>query len=171
MMADAFNAFYNKFNAMVVWSGDTDGYYTQVRTNGEYRVVPSAKYFGTMVARLHIFDGSSVMLNEDTYLEPLRHYRLVYESPSTILELGGNEIKYVKVFEYVEGTAIAGIEMPNAIVELSTKITTNQGRVFTYSDIVVVNETGAYEFIVPYEEGKTKGVVVEPFVVKNVNYI
>ena len=47
----------------------------------------------------------------------------------------------------------------------------NQGRVFTYSDIVVVNETGAYEFIVPYEEGETKGVVVEPFVIREIGEI
>jgi hypothetical protein len=107
-MADAFNAFYNKFGVMTVWFGDTEGYYTQVDTYDGPLLAPSTKYFSTMVARLHIFDGRSVALSEEFYLEPLRHYRHIHESPITILIMGGQAIKYVKVFEYVKGVRIKG---------------------------------------------------------------
>lgn len=161
MMADAWNAFYNKFGAMTVWAGDTGGYYAQVQTEEGPRVVPSAKYFSTMEARLHIFDGTGVALSEEFYLEPLQHYRLIHESPSTIIAVGGQEIKFVKVFEYVKGARIEGIA-PNGtyVVEIATNVSTNQGREFTYSARTMPDSNGSYEyeFIVPYStEGPIAG--------------
>ncbi|MEA2075077.1 MAG: oligosaccharyl transferase, archaeosortase A system-associated, partial [Euryarchaeota archaeon] len=150
MMADAWNAFYNKFGAMTVWAGDTGGYYAQVQTEEGPRVVPSAKYFSTMEARLHIFDGKGVALSEEFYLEPLQHYRLVHESPSTIIAIGGQEIKFVKVFEYVKGARIEGTAPNGSLIEVSTDVSTNQGREFTYSGRTMADSNGSYEFIVPY---------------------
>ena len=156
MMADAFNAFYNKFGAMTVWANDTEGYYAQVQTEEGPRVVPSAKFFSTIEARLHLFDGTGVALSAESYLEPLRHYRLIHESPSTIIAIGGQEIKYVKVFEYVQGTKIQGSAPAGYFVEISTNVTTNQGREFVYSEQTM--SMGSYEFTVPYStEGPIGG--------------
>lgn len=156
MMADAWNAFYNKFGAMTVWAGDTGGYYAQVQTEEGPRVVPSAKYFSTMEARLHIFDGKA--LSEEFYLEPLQHYRLIHESPNTIIAVGGQEIKFVKVFEYVKGARIEGTAPNGSLIEISTDVTTNQGREFTYSGRTMADSNGSYEFILPYStEGPITG--------------
>ncbi len=156
MMADVFNAYYNKFGAITTWAGDTGGYYAQAEIEGEPRIVPSAKYYSTMEARLHIFDGTGVPLSEDFYLEPLRHYRLIHESPSTIISFGGQEIKFVKTFEYVKGARIEGTASNGSIVEVSTNITTNRGREFVYSATEMSN--GTYEFVVPYStEGPVEG--------------
>ena len=107
-----------------------------------------------MVARLHIFDGTIVALSEDGYLEPLHHYRLIHESSTTIMTMGGHEVKYVKVFEYVKGARIEG-RTPNAsLVEIATDITTNQGREFVYAQRTISN--GFYEFVAPYS---TKGPI------------
>jgi dolichyl-diphosphooligosaccharide--protein glycosyltransferase len=167
MMADAYNAFYNKFGAMTVWANDTGGYYTQVQTDQGPQVMPSAKYYTTIVARLHIFDGTGVALSEELYLEPLRHYRLIHESPSTIITLGGRAIKYVKVFEYVPGATVQGTAPFGAIVEIATNVTSNQGQTFMYAERQF--STGTYEFIVPYStEGPIDGgtnfdVTVAPY--------
>jgi len=156
MMADAFNAYYNKFGAITTWAGDTGGYYVQMEIDGEPRIVPSAKYYSTMEARLHLFDGTGVALSEEFYLAPLRHYRLIHESPSTIISFGGQEIKFVKTFEYVKGARIEGTAPDGSFVEVSTNITTNRGREFAYSAQAVSN--GTYEFVVPYStEGPVDG--------------
>lgn len=155
MMADAFNAFYNKFNAMTVWAG-AGGFYTQIKTEEGFRVVPSEKYYSTIEARLHIFDGKGVVLSEELYLEPLRHYRLIHESPSTIITFAEQQIKFVKVFEYVEGARIEGTAPNGSIVEIATNVSTNQGRNFVYTERVMSN--GTYKFIVPYStEGPIEG--------------
>nr|QNO54870.1 hypothetical protein GHJHFCIO_00020 [Methanosarcinales archaeon ANME-1 ERB7] len=156
MMADAFNAFYNKFGAMTVWFGDIGGYYTQVDTGEGPQIVPSTKYFSTIVARLHIFDGRGVALSEEFYLEPLRHYRLIHESPSNIIVMGGQPIKYVKVFEYVKGAKIKGTAPIGSLVEIATNVSTNRGRKFIYAERMMSN--GTYEFTVPYStEGPIGG--------------
>lgn len=157
MMADVWNAFYNKFGAMTVWAGDNEGYYVQVNDTGEGpRFIPSPKYFSTMEARLHIFDGRGVQLSEDIYLEPLHNYRLVHESPSTIITMGGQEVKFVKIFEYVPGAKIVGNATEGTNVLINVEIKTNQGRMFNYTQTTTSN--GSYEFIVPYStEGPILG--------------
>ena len=57
-------------------------------------------------------------------------------------------MSFVKVFEYVKGAKIECRAPSGAIVEIATNITTNQGRVFRYSQIATPN--GTYEFVVPY---------------------
>jgi len=141
-----------KFGAMTVWAGDTEGYYTQINTEEGYRIIPNAKYYSTMEARLHVLDGRGVMLGKDLYIEPLQHYRLVHESPSTTIVVDGHEIKYVKVFEYVKGAKIVGNAPNDSLVEIATIITTNSGREFVYSTRMISD--GSYEFIVPYSTGK-----------------
>ena len=74
MMADMWNALYNKYSAMTTWAGDRERYNT-----------PSY-YYTTMGARLHLFDGARVVV-EGEPISALAHYRLVHESPRFILPL------------------------------------------------------------------------------------
>jgi oligosaccharyl transferase (archaeosortase A-associated) len=69
----------------------------------------------------------------------LKHFRLVYESPTDARRPGLAEIKAVKIFEIVKGAHIPG----DGIIELP--LVTNEGRQFTYRQ---QSENG--EFIVPY---------------------
>ncbi|MFQ6062695.1 MAG: oligosaccharyl transferase, archaeosortase A system-associated, partial [Methanosarcinales archaeon] len=66
-----------KFYAITAWAGDTAGYFTQ---HG-----PSAKYYNSMEAQLHILDARK-----------LNHYRLVHESTSGYY--GQAEIGYKQVY-------------------------------------------------------------------------
>jgi oligosaccharyl transferase (archaeosortase A-associated) len=86
-MADIWNALYNKFSVMTVWAGDTEGYYVTVEREARHEVMPSAKYYNTMEARLHMFDGTStnIRISKNETIPALRHYRLVHESPLYIL--------------------------------------------------------------------------------------
>ena len=69
----------------------------------------------------------------------LRHYRLVHESPSNVFNSKTNDLKYVKVFEYVKGAHIKG----EGIIQVP--LISNTGRNFTYRQMSVNGE-----FIVPY---------------------
>jgi parallel beta-helix repeat protein len=57
-------------------------------------------------------------------------------------------VSSVKVFEYVKGARIKGRAPNGSTVMIATNITTNQGRVFMYSQMAISN--GTYEFVVPY---------------------
>ncbi len=151
-----------KFYAMASWTLDTDNYYTAVQTDQGVVTVPYERYFNSMEAKLHIFDGNG-----------LKHYRMVHESPGTSTQgqeigyknvynvlLGGNikedNTGYVKIFEYVEGATITGTAPAGESVTISTTISTSQGRSFTYSQTATSN--GTYAFTVPYStEGPVSG--------------
>ncbi|UZE92298.1 MAG: oligosaccharyl transferase, archaeosortase A system-associated [Methanosarcinales archaeon] len=59
------------------------------------------EYYKTMIVRLHFFNGENYTSPYGDQIEPLEHYRLVYESPTTVGTIEGREIRYVKIFEYV----------------------------------------------------------------------
>jgi len=61
-------------------------------------------------------------------------------------------VSFVKTFEYVKGARIEGTAPNGSFVEISTNITTNQGREFVYSERTLSD--GTYEFIVPYSTEK-----------------
>lgn len=151
-----------KFYAMASWTLDTNNYYTAVQTDQGVVTVPYERYFNSMEAKLHIFDGNG-----------LKQYRMVHESPGTNMqsqEIGyknvynvllGGKIKqdntgYVKIFEYVEGAMITGTAPVGENVTISTMINTSQGRSFPYSQTTISN--GTYSFTVPYStEGPIPG--------------
>jgi dolichyl-diphosphooligosaccharide--protein glycosyltransferase len=58
-----------KFYAITAWDCDTGGYSEWLPIGDRMEMVPTMRYFNSMEARLHIFDGVS-----------LSHYRLVHES-------------------------------------------------------------------------------------------
>jgi len=142
------------FWAMPAWTLDNDGYYQPYWTSSGYVSIPSTRYFNSMEARLHIFDGNG-----------LKQYRMVYETEAYQtdetrykqvynLVFGGNisvtDTGYVKIFEYVKGANITGTASPNETVKLNTTILTNQGRTFAYSQSTTADSQGRYEFTVPY---------------------
>lgn len=143
-----------KFYAMTAWTMDTEGYYVPVQTDSGVQYVPGQRYYNSMEARLHIFDGNG-----------LQQYRLVHEShaaPGYTSEtgyknvynvlFGGNlpltDTGYVKTFEYVEGATITGTAPAGQTVTIDNTIETNQGRSFTYSQSATSD--GTYSFTVPY---------------------
>jgi dolichyl-diphosphooligosaccharide--protein glycosyltransferase len=69
----------------------------------------------------------------------LQHYRLVHESPNNVFSSSVVDVRYVKIFEYVQGAHIKG----EGIIEVP--VITNTGRSFTYRQASVNGE-----FIVPY---------------------
>ncbi|MCX9025506.1 MAG: oligosaccharyl transferase, archaeosortase A system-associated [Candidatus Methanoperedens sp.] len=155
IVSDGYMA-YGIMDVFGIWNEDY-GYRVQVQTSQGPQVVPSSKYYDTMEAKLHIFDGNS-----------LKYYRLVHESPPNPNTEGGymeQQIKYiyntlygghipvensglVKVFEYVKGAKITGHSTPNGTVTLTNTIKTNIGRTVSYSQATSSN--GTYAFTVPY---------------------
>lgn len=145
-----------KFYAITTWALDTSGYWTQIRTPQGFQNVPSMKYYNSMEGQLHMLDARK-----------LNHYRLVHESTPGYYgqaEIGYKQVYnilsgdylepkhtgYVKIFEYVKGARIIGYAPNGTKVELNTTIKTNQGRTFPFYRTTTANETGTYEFIVPY---------------------
>lgn len=80
-------------------------------------------------------------------LEALGHYRLVYESQSSVTS-GGQ--KYVKIFEHVPGASISGEAPPGTEVVISAPITTNRGRSFVYQQSTAAGSDGSFTLVVPY---------------------
>jgi len=150
------------FGAMASWTLDTEGYFQSYWTGNQYQSLPSTRYYNSMEARLHIFDGSG-----------LKKYRMVHETQAYQTDetgyknvynffLGGNlpveNTGYVKIFEYVKGAKIIGTASPNESVKISTTILTGQGRTFEYSQSTTSDSQGRYEFTVPYStEGSLAG--------------
>ena len=150
------------FGAMPAWTLDTDGYYQAYWTGSQYQSIPSTRYFNSMEARLHIFDGNG-----------LKQYRMVHETEAYQTDEAGykqvynyfyggklSEVDtgYVKIFEYVKGANITGTASPNETVNINTTILTNQGRTFGYSQSTTADSQGRYEFTVPYStDGPVSG--------------
>ncbi|NLV27521.1 MAG: oligosaccharyl transferase, archaeosortase A system-associated [Methanomicrobiales archaeon] len=87
----------------------------------------------------------------------LGHYRLIFESKTRTTPADMDDLRYVKIFEYVKGAKIPG----EGILEL--EVNTNVGRTFTYRT-QSVNGT----FTVPYPTETTIGAVTVPGRYRNV---
>jgi dolichyl-diphosphooligosaccharide--protein glycosyltransferase len=108
--------------------------------NGTEAVRQAAAYNAGAAAGTHAI-AAGVQYDQPIETVPaLGHYRLVHESPTG--SGTGSEVRYVKVFEYVEGARLQGegtIEVP---------VVTNTGRAFTWRATAV---NGA--FVLPYATG------------------
>jgi oligosaccharyl transferase (archaeosortase A-associated) len=82
---------------------------------------------------------SPLLINPVEKVPALHHYRLVHESPTSVLSGETPNLQYVKVFEFVPGATIPG----EGIIEVD--MVTNTGRTFTYRQ---ESENG--RFVVPY---------------------
>jgi oligosaccharyl transferase (archaeosortase A-associated) len=150
------------FMAMPEWTLDTDGYFKATWTGNGYQNLPSTRYYNSMEARLHIFDGNG-----------LKHYRMVHETwADQTSEVGYKQVYnfffegnipevntgYVKIFEYVNGANVTGTASPNETVKISAAIVTGQNRTFEYSQSTTSDSQGRYEFTLPYStEGPIPG--------------
>ena len=150
---------YAILDIMGVWDGHnwTD-YHTWAVISGQEQPIFKQYWYTSMEGQLHIFDGDG-----------LKHYRLVHESQANPYARGGNEEQrckalynmlydgnlqientgFVKIFEFVDGATITGSAPDNTEVKISNNIMTNQGRLFTYTQVATV-ENGTYSFEVPY---------------------
>lgn len=142
------------FMAMPTWTLDANGYMKQYFTGSNYQVLPDARYYNSMEARLHIFDGNG-----------LQQYRLVHESPALPSNemaykdvynqaFGGNlrieYTGYVKIFEFVKGAHIVGNTTPNTTIYVQNVLLTNQKREVIYKQYAQTDNEGKFEFVVPY---------------------
>lgn len=169
------------FKQMVKWvQKELKGYEEEDIGDGPSR------FDNSMIARLHLLDGrgtSTERERENKTLKfeiiPLDHFRLVYES-DTSASAGffkyseEDNIKMVKIFEYIKGAKIIGETSLSQEVSILTEITTNQGRKFLYEKKTIVKDN-KFEFVVPYstfgEEGRLAGqtqfaVFAQPYKVK-----
>ncbi len=77
---------------MTAWTLDNDGYYQAYWTGNGYQEIPSTRYFNSMEARLHIFDGNG-----------LKQYRMVYETEAYQTD----ETTYKQIYDFVFGGNIS----------------------------------------------------------------
>ena len=106
----------------------------------QYNMNPQAGYHAAVL--------SASVVSPTVDVPALQHYRLIYESPTSEYTTNTTDVKYVKIFEYVEGAHIKG----SGIIDVP--VVTNTGRNFTYRQQSVNGE-----FIVPYAtSGSTYGV-------------
>nr|WP_292370582.1 oligosaccharyl transferase, archaeosortase A system-associated [Methanoregula sp. UBA64] len=99
----------------------------------------AAQYNKNAPAGYHAAVLSSSLILPVTDVPALQHYRLVYESPTNVFTSNKNDLKYVKIFEYVKGAHIKG----SGIIEVP--LVSNTGRNFTYRQ-----QSTNGEFVVPY---------------------
>jgi len=123
-------------------------------------LMATEKYDESMASRLHLLDGRELIVKNngtEINLPALDRFRLVYESktssaflpPNFLNEENPQEIKMVKVFEYVKGATIKGKALNGQRVEISTKVKTNQNREFLFKESLVASNN-EFKFIVPY---------------------
>ena len=108
----------------------------------------------TILWSMHVNDGSNFGC-----------MRLIYESNTTRTK--NPLVKYIKIFEYVDGANIYGLALPNETIVAYTNITTNRERTFTYYNGAIANETGWFRIHVPYSNYGTldKGWKIEPYTI------
>jgi dolichyl-diphosphooligosaccharide--protein glycosyltransferase len=143
---------YGKLPALAAWANEDASEYQNLKELGSYMaVVPTKKFYQTILARLHLFDGSK-----------LGRLRLIYESRTAV---GQNPPIYrVKIFEYVPGALIKISNASGQRVDVLLNMTSNQGREFIY-----VNE-GMSEVRVPYStEKRYETHAITPYLVVSGN--
>ena len=153
IMSDAIMAT-DIFMAMPEWTLDTNGYFMTYVIGGRSAILPADRYYNSMEARLHIFDGNGLKqyrMVHETWADQTHEvlykqiYNLISQSNIPTVDTG-----YVKVFEYVKGAKLKGTALPNETIKISTTIFTGQNRTFEYSQSTTADFKGNYEFIVPY---------------------
>ena len=164
------------FNSAVKWIGeDMNAYLNQPEDS-------LTRYDNSMLIRLHFLDGSETLIEKkvnnkklDLIVKALRHFRILYESGSTVSVFPYKnvikEIKAAKVFEYVKGAKIKGSAPSGIDVTISTEVVTNQGRKFIYENKATAKD-GIFEFVVPYSTGiqENSDVSASNYTIKIGNY-
>jgi oligosaccharyl transferase (archaeosortase A-associated) len=117
------NMLYGKLPGIALWAGENPSDYINTEHVGTYlAITPTKNLSQTVLARLHIMDGST-----------MGHMRLIYESPTAV---GSNpKNKKVKIFEYVQGAIIRVTTEHKQQVVSILNMTSNQGRSFSYYNL------------------------------------
>jgi len=153
------------FYGTQLWATEGEsGYY--LKEEADAIISTTRKYDKSMIVRLQLFDGREWFLEgkeEESKVESLSRFRLVYESKTPVSDgffenSKEDNIKLVKIFEYVKGAKIMGNAPVGSEVEISTKIITNQERKFIYKKKIIA-ENGKFGFVVPYSTFGQKGWV------------
>jgi len=106
------------------------------------------RYFRLMAARLHLADGLGQEI-EGARVEPLAHFRLLYESPGST-RFQGRDYRYAKVFEVVRGARLVGRTTPGTEVTASLALRTVAGRELVYRARTRADQGGRFSLTVPY---------------------
>jgi asparagine N-glycosylation enzyme membrane subunit Stt3 len=93
----------------------------------------------TFYYRLSKFNGCGVYFQDTTFIEPIRHSRMIYASPSQM----------IKIYEFVEGAILKGKTNPRTpvIAEVDVNL---QHISFTWSDSLLSNTQGVFVVTCPY---------------------
>jgi len=130
--------------------------YSAVSEDGEptTALAIKPKTLKTVYYRLMRFNGCRVYFEDSIYIEPIRHSRLVYVSPTS------RSIKIpIKIFEFVKGVKIAGKTKPyNPLFFL---IPVNFPDLsFVWADSLISDKDGNFLFTCPYKTDSLPAMVV-----------
>jgi dolichyl-phosphooligosaccharide-protein glycotransferase len=112
------------------------------------------KFFKTLGLRLGDFYGSANPTDQEQSFEvkALKHFRLVRESPRTVIGEKTVEMGSLKIYKYVDGTPLTVPVTGNPPYKLEAAITTNTGNTFYYRQNGFVQEG----IIAPYSTHQIK---------------
>jgi asparagine N-glycosylation enzyme membrane subunit Stt3 len=111
-----------------------------------------SKYYDTMYARMFYDHGCGGRNPIGNISSGLQHYRMVYANSLS---------DPVIVFEKVKGANMTGTAKPGATVQLRLNLTA-AGENLTYFSQTRADQSGSYQFTVPYSTGDTKFVITDP---------
>ncbi len=116
---------------------------------------PGPKYYGLVATRLLMADGRDMKVGPVRF-GGLDHFRLVYESKERMNLVGfPEEVKLIKIFEYLPGAKLIVKAEPGEEVTLSGRVRTNRGRTFEILKRGTANNDGEVLFILPYSTEET----------------
>lgn len=139
------------FQPILVWANEPTGDYLY-RSGGGYGY--TRKFYRTTLARLHLGDGADYGVYGER-VPSIKHFRLVYESSTTVAGFGDRPIKRVKVFEVVPGAEVTGRAPDGTAAVARVRVRTNRGRTFTYEQVAEAKD-GTVSLTLPYPtEGET----------------
>jgi asparagine N-glycosylation enzyme membrane subunit Stt3 len=107
--------------------------------------------------RLQVSDGMDVKTDR-AHIRGVDHYRLLHESAKRIdAPWFPEEIKVIKVFEYVPGATLKAAARKGQEVSVVSRVRTNRGRTFDFVKKGVAGPDGFVDLILPYSPAKEGG--------------
>ncbi|UCG92724.1 MAG: hypothetical protein JSV97_03170, partial [candidate division WOR-3 bacterium] len=104
----------------------------------------------TVYYRLIRFNGCRVYIDDTIYIQPMRHARLVYVSPTELP---------IKIFEFVKGVKITGRTKAQQAVHLFAPVDCRHLS-FVWADSLMSDRSGNFTFICPYTTDRIPAFVV-----------
>jgi len=121
--------------------------------NGKKQIVvePKPKFYHTMAFKLGYLYGSANPFSKSNFFisDALKHFRLIYESPSITISNNKIEAGNIKIYKFVDGYQIKLDNSKDLHYDLEAPILTNTNRIFYYRQSGKINDN----IIVPYPTG------------------